>query len=229
MTATPCDSTYLNDVVEPALQTARTWRVAARRWLATYLDHLRARARTVSASGYTTVGTTILNELRLLNEHFHISATIARMGGIFPLSSGEQVSVRDLERFGQAIYDIRRAFGDVDLSGLSFQCQDECPRGRTGSDVLGSAHAGSHEVTLYRRCFDVQAAETKAGVVLHEAFHASFAAFDHDTYSFEGTYPGRAAQTNAESYTMFAAIVATGRTYRIILLPEMHITGSPTP
>lgn len=66
-------------------------------------------------------------------------------------------------------------------------------------------------------------------MLLHEAFHASFSAFNHDTYSFEGDYPGPEAQTNAESYAMFAAIVATGRTYRIILLPEMHITGSVTP
>jgi hypothetical protein len=64
---------------------------------------------------------------------------------------------------------------------------------------------------------------------MHEAFHASFSEFDHDTYSFEKSYPGGDAITNADSYAMFAAVVATGGTYRIIQLPTITITGSPGP
>ncbi len=62
---------------------------------------------------------------------------------------------------------------------------------------------------------------------MHEAFHASFSEFDHDTYSFESDYPGDNPLTNAESFATFSAIVATGSGYRIIGMPVIPITGSP--
>ncbi len=93
------------------------------------------------------------------------------------------------------------------------------------SDILGSAVAGSREVIFYTNCFDRQHATTRVGVALHEAFHATFSDFDHDTYSFESAYPGGDALTNAESFSTFAAIVATGSNYRITVLPEITIHG----
>jgi len=66
-------------------------------------------------------------------------------------------------------------------------------------------------------------------VVLHEAFHASFSDFNHDTYSFEADYPGTQPRTNAESFATFTAVAATGSDYRIIVVPAMTITGSPQP
>jgi hypothetical protein len=93
--------------------------------------------------------------------------------------------------------------------------------------VLGRAQAGSREFTIFTDCFDAQHPTTKAGVVMHESFHASFSECSGDTYSFEAAYPGPAPMTNAESLTMFAAEAATGRGYRIVPLPEMRVTGSP--
>lgn len=93
--------------------------------------------------------------------------------------------------------------------------------------MLGHAEPGSLRFTICMGSFDRQARTTQTGVVMHEAFHATVFDFDHDTYSMDVDYPGYGALTNAESYAMFAATVATGASYRVILLPEEHGMGRP--
>jgi hypothetical protein len=218
--AGPCDQPHVDDLIEPAFREARAWRRAAAAWLEAHLDHIRSRARG-SRDGYVRVGQRVFDELMLLERHFRISSAL-RVS--LPYSPEDRVSVTDLERFGNASYWVRRRFRDVELT-LSYLCQVNCPRGRTGSDQLGSAVAGSREATFYTNCFDRQHETARAGVALHEAFHASFTEFNHDTYSFERSYPGDDPMTNAESFATFAAFVATGNNYRIILLPEITIHG----
>jgi hypothetical protein len=218
--AGPCDQHHVDDLIDPAFEAAREWRRAAAAWLEEHLDHIRSRAR-VSRDGYVKVGQRVFDELMLLERHFRISSVL-RVS--LPYSPDDTVSVTDLERFGNASYWVRRRFRDVDLT-LSYLCQANCPRGRTGSDRLGSAVAGSGEATFYTNCFDRQHETTRAGIALHEAFHASFTEFNHDTYSFERSYPGDDAMTNAESFATFAAVVATGGNYRIIVVPEITIHG----
>ena len=216
----PCDQHHVDDLIDPAFAEARRWRREATAWLEAHLDHIQARGR-VARSGFVRVGQTVFDELMLMERHFRISTEL-RIS--LPYSADDTVSVADLERLGNASYWVRRRFRDVELS-VSYECQVNCPRGRTGSDTLGSAVAGSREVTFYTNCFDRQHETTRAGVALHEAFHASFSEFDHDTYSFEGDYPGGNALTNAESFATFAAIVATGGNYRIIVLPDITVRG----
>ncbi|HET7864308.1 MAG TPA: DUF4157 domain-containing protein, partial [Burkholderiaceae bacterium] len=198
----PCDQAHIDDLIEPAFLEARRWRRLAAAWLEAHLDHIRARAA-LGRDGFVRIGQRVYDELMLLERHFRIS-TVLRVS--LPQSPSDSVSIEDLQRLANASYWVRRRFGDVELT-LSYLCQANCPRGRVGSETLGSAAAGSRELTLYTRCFDAQSATTRAGVVLHEAFHASFSEFDHDTYSFEGHYPGSQALTNAESFATFAAIV----------------------
>jgi len=216
----PCDQHHADDLIDPAFAEARRWRREASAWLEAHLDHIRARGR-VARSDFVTIGRRVYDELMFLERHFRISSVL-RIS--LPYSADDSVSIADLERFGNASYWVRRRFRDVELS-LSCLCQVNCPRGRTGSDTLGSAVAGSREVIFYTNCFDRQHETTRAGVALHEAFHATFSEFDHDTYSFEGGYPGGDALTNAESFATFAAIVATGSNYRIIVLPDITIRG----
>ena len=216
----PCDQPHTDQLIAPAFTEARRWRRLTAAWLEAHLDHIRARG-SLSRDGFVRVGRTVFNELRLLERHFRISSGL-RIS--LPYSDEDLVSIADLERLGNASYWVRRRFGEVELT-LSFLCQTNCPRGRTGSDTLGSAVPGSHEVTFYTNCFDRQHETTRAGVALHEAFHASFSEFNHDTYSFEGSYPGYDGLTNAESFSTFAAIIATGSNYRIIVLPEITIHG----
>ncbi|VVB95206.1 Uncharacterised protein [uncultured archaeon] len=221
----PCDDHHVNDLINPAFAEARNWRRQTLNWLDAHLAHLRSRLIT---SESIPVGATILNELRLLNSHFGISRVINEAGGVFPRSPEERVNGRDIERFGQASYWVRRRFSEVDLTGLAFQCQPSCPRGRRGGDALGSVdRPGSSKITFHTNCFDPQHPKTRAGVAMHEAFHASFSEFDHDTYSFESNYPGDNPLTNAESFATFSAIAATGSGYRITVIPAISITGSP--
>jgi hypothetical protein len=216
----PCDQHHVDDLIDPAFEEARRWRREASVWLEAHLDHIRTRGR-VARDGYVRVGQRVYDGLMLLERHFRISSVL-RIS--LPFSADDSVSIADLERLGNASYWVRRRFRDVELA-LSYLCQVNCPRGRRGSDTLGSAVAGSREVTFYTNCFDRQHETTRAGVALHEAFHATFSEFDHDTYSFEGGYPGGDALTNAESFATFAAFVATGGNYRIIVLPDITIRG----
>jgi hypothetical protein len=216
----PCDQPHIDTLIDPAFAEARRWRSHTTAWLEAHLEHIRARG-SLSRDGYAIVGRRVFDELMLLERHFRIS-TVLRIS--LPSSPDDLVSVTDLERFGNASYWVRRRFREVELT-LSNLCQVNCPRGRTGSDTLGSAVPGSREVIFYTNCFDRQHETTRAGVALHEAFHASFSEFNHDTYSFESSYPGDDALTNAESFATFAAIVTTGGNYRITILPEMTIHG----
>jgi hypothetical protein len=217
----PCDQTHTDDLIEPAFTEARRWRSTASQWLEEHLNHIRQRA-SVSRDNYVRIGQRVFDELRLLERHFRISSVL-RVS--LPYSADDLVSIDDLQRYANASYWVRRRFDEVDRTP-SYLCQTNCPRGRTGSDVLGSANAGLHEVIFYTMCFDQQHETTRAGVALHEAFHASFREFDHDTYSFESSYPGSDGLTNAESFAMFAAVVTTGGTYRITILPGMTIHGN---
>lgn len=225
ITPAPCDQTHII-AINTALSESRNWRRQVLRWLDDHLNHIR-RAAPSTAGQYNRVGPTVLRELRMLDRHFKINNEIRNRGSIFPMSADERGDVRDFENFGNSSYDIRRHFSDVELGALNFQCQVPCPRGRRGSDTLGSAVPGSLEITIYTHCFDGQHPEGQAGVVLHEAFHATFSNFDHDTYSFESGYPGSSPLTNADSFANFASIIANGHTYRIIILPPVTITGSP--
>jgi hypothetical protein len=47
--------------------------------------------------------------------------------------------------------------------------------------------------------------------LLHEAAHAHDASFNHDTYEWQGAYPGPNPLTNADCYASFARDVALGR------------------
>ncbi|MGB2904099.1 MAG: DUF4157 domain-containing protein [Candidatus Dechloromonas phosphoritropha] len=216
----PCDQPRVDHLIDPAFTEARRWRREASAWLEAHLDHIRARG-SLARDGYLKPGQRVYDELALLERHFRISAVLRTS---LPHSPDDLLSIADLERLGNASYWVRRRFSEVEISP-SYLCQANCPRGRTGSDTLGSAVAGSREVTFYTNCFDRQHATTQAGVALHEAFHATFSEFDHDTYSFESGYPGGDALTNAESFSTFAAIVATGSNYRITALPEITIHG----
>lgn len=216
----PCDQPHMNNLIDPAFTEASRWRRQASAWLEAHLDHIRARG-SLSRNGYVKPGQKVHDELALLERHFRISAVLRTS---LPHSPDDLLSIADLDRLGNASYWVRRRFSEVDLSP-SYWCQANCPRGRTGGDRLGSAVAGSREVTFYTNCFDRQHAIARAGVALHEAFHATFSDFDHDTYSFESAYPGGDPLTNAESFSTFAAIVATGSIYRITVPPEITIHG----
>ena len=218
----PCDTGRSDNIIEPAFTEARRWLSRTEAWLERHLDHIRQRASLIR-HGYVKLGVQVFNELRLLERHFRISN---EMRISFPYSADDMVTASDLEQFGNGSYWVRRRFREVALYP-TYQCQTNCPRGRTGSDVLGSAVPGSNDITFYTNCYDGQHETTRAGVALHEAFHASFTEFNHDTYSFESSYPGGDGLTNAESFATFAANVATGGNYRIVVLPTMTIHGGP--
>ncbi len=216
----PCEATRSEKLIEPAFTEARKWRKLAAAWLEKHIDHIRAKGSSIR-NDYVKLGSQIFDELKLLELHFRISD---EMKISFPYSADDMVTASDLEKFAAASYWVRRRFREVETAP-SFLCQTNCPRAKKGSDVLGSAGAGTKEVTFYTNCFDRQHENTRAGVALHEIFHASFYEFDHDTYSFEKSYPGDKPMTNAESYATFAANVATGGNYRIKVLPEIIIHG----
>lgn len=221
---TTCDEDH-NSLINSSLGTARDWRQNALEWLEAHRDRIRNRARLVGNYPIP-VGTNILDELNLLNRHFRISDRVSDLGSLYPLSANYRFEVPDFEHFGQAGTPILRKFGHVDLSGLSFLCSSTCPRGRRGADVHGSANPGSREFTIYTSCWDPLSQEYKAFVVMHEAFHASFLDFNHDSYSFESGYPGSSPMTNADSYATFASEVTCGTSARSIL-PEFNISAIP--
>ncbi|HEX6622562.1 MAG TPA: DUF4157 domain-containing protein [Pyrinomonadaceae bacterium] len=217
----PCSDDRSENIIEPAFTEARRWRRLTAAWLEAHLDHIRARGA-LARDGYVRIGRRVFDELMLLQRHFRIS-DVLRVS--LPYTADDLVSVPDLQRYGNASYWVRRRFDEVELT-LSYLCQTNCPRGRTGSDLLGSAVAGMKEVIFYTNCFDGQHETTRAGTALHEAFHAGFSEFNHDTYYFEGGYPGDDPLTNAESFATFAAFVATGSNYRITNVPGITIHGN---
>jgi hypothetical protein len=217
----PCDPAT-EALIRTALDEASRWAGRVRTWFDTLLGRLRAAIRAADTR-QVTVGRPIYDAFQLIDRHFGLER---RLLSSFPWSPEVRFTGRQLRAAAHALWPIRRRYIDLDASVLSFGCIEECPRGRRGADVLGSADPGSNHFTVYRRCFVAQPDKTRAGVVLHEAFHARHRTFDHDTYSFERGYPGSRPLTNAESFATFAAHVATGSGYRIVALPEMRVLGT---
>ena len=225
--ASTCDKDH-TDAINKAQGTASSWAGTTTKWVESHRDHIKKRAP--SGDNYNSVGQTIFNELQLLEKHFRISEIISgEMHSLFPGAPESTGSFKDFSNWGRADYFLLAKLRDVKINDLSFDCGQACPKGEKGAETLGQARAGSNAFTIFTNCFDKQVDQTKAGVVLHEAFHASFSDFNHDTYSFDGAYPGPAPRTNAESYATFAAIAATGSDYRVIVVPDVIIQGSPNP
>jgi hypothetical protein len=214
----PCGQTH-TDVIEAAFKEARRLRSGAAAFLEAHVEHIQARAARAK-DGYVKLGQTVLDELTLLERHFKIS-TVLRIA--LPYAAEDLVSVVDLQRFADASYWLRRRFSDVKLSD-PYLCQVNCPKGRTSPHRIADAVAGGRKITFYTNCFDPLQPHTKAGIALHEAFHASFSEFDHDTYQTEKGYPGPDGLTNADSYAVFASIVTTGADFRVLDLGTVRGT-----
>jgi len=121
----PCDDNHIA-AINTALGEARSWRSRVSMWFEAHLNHIRR-----AVVGQTSrVGPLVSRELSLLDQHFRTSDIIRDRGSLFPESADERGEVRDFENFGNASYDIRRRFQDIDLSGLTFQC--EAPVGEAG-------------------------------------------------------------------------------------------------
>jgi hypothetical protein len=222
-----CDKDHA-DAIKKAQGDASGWVGKAVKWVESHRDRIKKRAP--SGDNYNSVGPLIFGDLQLLEKHFRISEIISgEMKTLFPSSPDSTGSFKDFNNWGRADYFLLSKLRDVKIGDLDFDCAQVCPKGEKGAETLGRARAGSNAFTIFTNCFDRQVDQTKTGVVLHEAFHASFSDFDHDTYSFDGAYPGPAPRTNAESYATFAAVAATGAGYRVIVLPETVIQGSPNP
>jgi hypothetical protein len=230
-TGQDCDSDH-NNAIESALNGARGWRSSVSDWFRSHLERVGNRARIAGdrPDHPIRIGAAISRELNLLHRHFKIGDLISERGtnvslALPILSENERFSVRDFQNFYNSSRIIHERFQNVDLNGLSFQCLPGCPAGGIRR-TLAESPPGSSEVTIYTGCFDWRRPDInnlKNGVVLHEAFHASFSSFNHDTYSFESDYPGSSPITNADSYATIASIVSTGSTYRVQRVPEIRI------
>lgn len=225
--STNCDKDHA-DVITKAEGEAAGWVGSAIRWVEAHREHIKRAAP--SGGDYHAVGALVLGELQLLDRHFRISDVIrGEMHTLFPSSPNSTGSFTDFNNWGRANYVVLRRLSDVRVRGVAFNCEQACPKAANGADIAGSAVPGSGSFQIYANCFDAQAPVGKTGVVLHEAFHASFSEFNHDTYSTDSNYPGPQPLTNAESFATFASIAATGSDFRIITLPEITITANPRP
>ena len=231
--AKPANPKGCDDAHTTAITTARDeaskWAGSSNKWLDAHLDHLKKRAKMDDGTGWITVGETVFQELMLLDKHFKLGDIVRKdYKTTFPDSAKYSGSSSHFQKWGQASYAIRKSFSGVTVLSLDFECEPACPKSANGADVVGSAQAGSKRFTIYIPCFDKQATDGKNAVVLHEAFHASFSAFDHDTYSDAAKYPGDKATTNADSYATFASVIATGSSFRVIKLDAVEIkAGEP--
>ncbi len=224
---TPCEGTQLQTITT-LTETAQTWRTGALSWLDNFQTHVR-RFAPHTEGRFSRIGPVVYRELQMLNAHFGIQEPLWRnRRQRWPMSESDEFPVESFEDFANSINPIRRNFSGVTLSGLSPYCSDTCPQNGEGADRLGSSHPGSNTYTMFFGCFTDNIAEQRlTGVILHEAFHASYSDFNHDTYSFQDHYPGRNALTNADSYATFAAHATLGRDYRRFFRPAeaMEITG----
>ncbi len=207
-----CDKHHM-DSINNALDEARKWRNTASEWLDVHLGNIRKQTPQTEG-GFSPVGLKVFKELHLLNQHFGINESINKKGGTLPLNAEERMYITDFERFASASYEIQKSFRNVDLSGLVFYCSTTNRKSRRGRPVPASSKPGSHEIDIYVANFDVEDDTFKTAIILHEAFHASFLDFDQDTYSDESGYPGPKPTTNPDSYTTFAAILSTKKSYR---------------
>lgn len=222
--ADPCDDTHREDVAKAAAK-AQEWLSSVSQWFEAHLALIKRR--TPKGAINTKVGDALFGQLSILNRHFRYADIVEReWKGRFPDSPNWEGSFKDFETLGRASHTIRTRFNTVKVSSLGVHCQKPCPSGEEGSEVVGSARPGSGEYTIYTDCFDKQSETTKAGVVLHEAFHASFQEFSDDSYEHTKGYPGTSAVKNADSYANFAAVVATGSPFRVTVVP-VEISAGP--
>ncbi|SFN33322.1 protein of unknown function [Nitrosospira briensis] len=226
--STPCNSTD-DGVIQSAISTAEPWVPPSLRWLGEYQDMLNSLARSLTPGTSRPIGPEIFRRLQLLEDHFRISVKVRSLRGIFPASEADRVTVQDCQTLGQVVDNIRRHFRDLDLDELSYDCSTVPRRSTHAGDVWGSAVPGSRHFTIYTGAFNPLdgsvSAQTQAGVVLHEAFHAMFSEFHGDSYYFDTDYPGRRPEANADSYANFASILATGAPIGRIG-PAIRIQGS---
>ncbi len=219
----PCQDAQL-ETINRLIGVAQTWRLAALEWLTEFQSHIRRYAPHTEGR-YARIGPVVYRELQMLNTHFNIDSPLWReRHQRWPLSEADSFSTESFEEFANAINPIRRAFSGLNLNSLDPYCSDTCPENGEGADRLGSSHPGSNTFTIFFGCFTENIAEERlAGVILHEAFHATYSDFNHDTYSFQDHYPGRDALSNADSYATFGAYAALGRDYRRFFRPAEAI------
>lgn len=226
---TPCLGTQL-DTLNTLSGAAQTWRGAALDWMTDFQSAVR-RYAPATEGDYSRIGATVYGKLQMLDAHFGIQETLWReRRERWPMSESDSFPTESFVSFANSINPIRRAFSGVNLANLQPYCSDACPGSREGADRLGSSHPGSNTYTIFFGCFASNIApERLTGVILHEAFHASFSHFNHDTYSFQSHYPGQDALTNADSYATFAAYAALGRDYRRFFsaAEAVEIIGDP--
>ncbi len=215
----PCDTAHTKEI-KNRLKEAATWRKKVNTWIDGHVDHIKKRKPT--RGNFRSAGSKIASELGLLDQHFRISKVIRKkLNSAFPRSAKDEGSSRDFINWGRASFWYRRPFNRLNFDNLSFDCQAQCPEGKEGAELVGSAIPGSRKFTIYTNCFDYQSPKAKTATVLHEAFHATFDAFNHDTYSSENSYPGPSPLTNADSFATFASIIATGSSFRV---QEVEVT-----
>ena len=213
----PCDGDHAKTIAT-ATAAAEHWLGSVSRWFTAHLELIKKR--TPKGGTFKSVGPALFAQLVLLDRHFNYGEVVRkswRSG--FPDSAGWEGSFKDFETLARASFDIRNKFSSVKVSGLGVSCEKPCPSGEEGAEVVGSARAGSGAYTIYTDCFDRQGGQSQAGVVLHEAFHASFDKFSGDSYEHQKGYPGTDAVNNADSYANFASIVATGNPFRVVVIP----------
>jgi hypothetical protein len=218
---TNTDCNDFQEAIEAAENMAREWVSDAIGWFEEYRELIRNRARR-SENRLLIIGRDIYERFQLLDQHFNISS---ELGLNSPTSAHSRYDTEGFMRLYNVTAFIRRRYHGVNITSKAYNCDNgPCPTGEQGAETLGEAQAGSQEYTLFTSCWNSQSEPTKAGVLLHECFHAAFTNFNHDTYSFESNYPGDNPQTNAESYAIFAALASTGSTYRIIELEGSTIS-----
>ncbi len=214
--------TGFEEQIRLAKDAAAQWVSATRQWFANYENLIRTRAPRNSSA--ISIGSEIYRNFRLLEDNFRISR---HMRIEVPTSSYTQYTSEQFVALAQASSTVRSNFINMDVASQTAMCFNEtCPTGRVGTEVFGSAFAGSREYTLNTQCWSPLGENLRAGVVLHECFHSKFSSFTGDTYSFEPNYPGGSAMTNAESYAIFASIIGSNSSYRSIVLEETLITGA---
>jgi hypothetical protein len=221
---TPCDKAH-SDAIQDAENKAAGWVGKAVKWIEDHRDHIKKRTK--MGTGFRSAGPQIFSELQILERNFRISDVMRGMHTSFPSSADADYNDETFNNWGKADFDILQKLNSVKIGALNFNCQQTSPKGQQGAEIVGFAVPGSSNFTICTKSFDQQSDPTKTGVVLHEAFHASFSEFNHDTYSFASDYPGPQPRTNAESFASFSAVAATGSDYHVQVVSETTITGSP--
>lgn len=226
------------------LSKADSWRKQSATKLNAFLRLLERRARRTQAGSAVggkrrtrQLGSEVTAELNELHPHFGIGDTITKRVNDavptqlvdWPLDPSTELPGQGYEalRNTAALVQIRNRFRDVSTSH-SVSCGVTPPDSAEGADVFGQAVAGSGRITIFPGNLMGQSARTKTATMLHESFHASFAGFDHDSYSMNSDYPGSSPLTNADSYATYASIVATGSSFRIKSLGPTTITAPNT-